>query len=124
MTGNRAELDDFAACKLTRKEDWLDLYAKPFYFGCEADDRMNMTAFGRGYPFGTKLNAIFSSDIGHFDVIDFRDPVPEALRAGREGHITKTISAPSPSKTRSACGARKTPDSSTARSSPRKPPPY
>src|SRR5438874_10865781 len=29
LTGGREELDDFAACKITRKEDWLDLYAKP-----------------------------------------------------------------------------------------------
>src|SRR4029077_20351149 len=29
LTGNRAELDDFAACKLTRKEDWVELFAKP-----------------------------------------------------------------------------------------------
>src|SRR3954449_10837642 len=89
LTGNRAELDDFAACKLTRKEDWLDLFAKPFYFGCEADDRMNATAFGKGNPFGAKLNAIFSSDIGHFDVIDFRDPLPEAYELVEESHITE-----------------------------------
>src|SRR6184192_1518945 len=31
LTGNRAELDDFAPCKITKKEDWIDLYAKPFY---------------------------------------------------------------------------------------------
>jgi hypothetical protein len=29
---------------------------------------MNAAAFGRNNPFGSKLNAIFSSDIGHFDV--------------------------------------------------------
>ncbi len=74
LTGNREELDDFAACKFTRKEDWIDLYAKPYYFGCEADDRMNACAFSRANPFGAQLNAIYSSDIGHFDVIDFRDP--------------------------------------------------
>jgi len=32
---------NFSACKITRKEDWVDLYAKPYYFGWEADDRMN-----------------------------------------------------------------------------------
>ncbi len=88
LTGNRAELDDFAACKITRKEDWVDLYAKPFYFGCEADDRMNATAFSKGLPFGAKLNAIFSSDIGHFDVIDFRDPLPQAHELVETGLIT------------------------------------
>jgi predicted TIM-barrel fold metal-dependent hydrolase len=89
LTGNRTELDDFAACKITRKEDWVDLYAKPYYFGCEADDRMNAVAFGRANPFGAKLNAIYSSDIGHFDVIDFRDPLPEAYELVEEGHITE-----------------------------------
>jgi predicted TIM-barrel fold metal-dependent hydrolase len=89
LTGNREELDDFAACKITRKEDWVDLYAKPYYFGCEADDRMNATAFGKGNPFGSKLNAIYSSDIGHFDVIDFRDPLPEAFELVEDGHITE-----------------------------------
>ena len=89
LTGNRKELDDFAACKITRKEDWVDLFAKPYYFGCEADDRMNATAFGRGNPFGAKLNAIYSSDIGHFDVIDFRDPLPEAYELVEDGHITE-----------------------------------
>ena len=88
LTGNRTELDDFAPCKITRKEDWIDLYAKPFYFGCEADDRMNATAFGRGNPFGARLNAIFSSDIGHFDVIDFRDPLRQADELVDKGLIT------------------------------------
>src|SRR3984893_13710230 len=89
LTGNRAELDDFAACKFTRKEDWVELYAKPYYFGCEADDRMNATAFSKGIPFGAQLNAIYSSDIGHFDVIDFRDPLPEAYELVEDGHITQ-----------------------------------
>ena len=89
LTGHKTELDDFAACKITRKEDWVELFAKPYYFGCEADDRMNATAFGRGNPFGSKLNAIYSSDIGHFDVIDFRDPLPEAYELVEDGHITE-----------------------------------
>lgn len=88
LTGNRTELDDYAACKITRKEDWVDLYVKPYYFGCEADDRMNATAFSRGNPFGAQLNAIYSSDIGHFDVIDYRDPLPEAYELVEEGYIT------------------------------------
>jgi predicted TIM-barrel fold metal-dependent hydrolase len=89
MTGGVADLDDFAACKITRKEDWVDLYATPYYFGCEADDRMNAVAFGKGNPFGAQLNAIYSSDIGHFDVIDMRDPLPEAFELVEDGHITQ-----------------------------------
>ena len=30
LTGGIAGLDDFSACKITRKEYWIDLYAKPF----------------------------------------------------------------------------------------------
>jgi hypothetical protein len=89
LTGGVADLDDFAACKITRKEDWVDLYARPFYFGCEADDRSTAWAFGRGNPFGAKLNALYSSDIGHFDVIDMRDPLPEAYELVEEGLITR-----------------------------------
>jgi predicted TIM-barrel fold metal-dependent hydrolase len=89
LTGNRSELDDFAPCKIARKEDWVELYAKPFYFGCEADDRMNAAAFGKGLPFGARLNAIFSSDIGHFDVIDFRDPLPQAHGLVEKGLISE-----------------------------------
>ena len=88
LTGGVENIDDFSACKITRKEDWVELYSKPYYFGCEADDRMNATAFGRNNPFGSKLNAIFSSDIGHFDVIDMRDPLPEAYELVEDGHIT------------------------------------
>jgi predicted TIM-barrel fold metal-dependent hydrolase len=83
------DLDDFAACKIARKQDWVDLYATPYYFGCEADDRMNAVAFGKGNPFGAQLNAIYSSDIGHFDVIDMRDPLPEAYELVEDGHITE-----------------------------------
>jgi predicted TIM-barrel fold metal-dependent hydrolase len=87
-TGGVSELDDFAPCKITRKQDWIDLYAKPYYFGCEADDRMNVTAFGRANPFGAKINAIFSSDIGHFDVPDMLSPVPEAYELVEDELIT------------------------------------
>jgi len=88
LTGNVENIDDFSACEMTRKEDWVELYAKPYYFGCEADDRMNATAFGHNNPFGAKLNAIFSSDIGRFDVIDMRHPLPEAYKLVEDGHIT------------------------------------
>ena len=49
---------------------------------------MKATAFGCNNPFGAKLNAIFSSDIGHFDVIDMRHPLPEAYELVEDGHIT------------------------------------
>ena len=88
LTGGVTELDDFAACKITRKQDWVDLYATPYYFGCEADDRTIAWAFGKTNPFGAKLNAIYSSDIGHFDVIDMRDPLPEAYELVEDGFLS------------------------------------
>jgi len=88
-TGGLDDLDDFAKCQITRKEDWCELYATPYYFGCEADDRMNAIAFGKTNPFGARLNAFYSSDIGHFDVIDMRDPLAEAHELVEDGHLTQ-----------------------------------
>ena len=57
----------------------LDLFVEPFYFGCEADDPMNAWAFNaKVNPLGAKLKAVFSSDIGHWDVPDMREVVEEA----------------------------------------------
>jgi predicted TIM-barrel fold metal-dependent hydrolase len=80
--------DDYAACEITRKEDWVDLYVKPFFFGCEADDRMNAVAFSKFNPFGARINAIYSSDIGHFDVPDMVQVLPEAYELVEHGFLT------------------------------------
>ena len=78
-TGGVENLDDYSRCKITRKEDFNDLYVKRFYFGCEADDPINAWAFNRkANPMRARLNAFFSSDIGHFDVPDMTGVVPEA----------------------------------------------
>jgi predicted TIM-barrel fold metal-dependent hydrolase len=78
-TGGIENLDDYAACKIQRKQDFQDLFVKRFYFGCEADDPINSWAFNRkALPMGARLNALFSSDIGHFDVPDMSEVVPEA----------------------------------------------
>jgi predicted TIM-barrel fold metal-dependent hydrolase len=88
LTGGIDDLDDFAACRITRKQDWIDLYVTPFYFGCEADDRTNASAFSPHNAFGSKLNALYSSDIGHFDVIDMRNPLAEAHELVEDGVIS------------------------------------
>src|SRR5213593_4210984 len=88
-TGGLADLDDSSACRIERKEDLRDLFATPFYFGCEADDPMNTWAFDRRVnPFGARLNALFGSDIGHFDVPDMLEVLPEAYELVEDGHIT------------------------------------
>ena len=75
-------------------------------FGCEAGDRMNAAAFGRNNPFGAKLNGIFSSDIGHFDVIEpsVRGPPPRPVgrlplktRLGTEKTVGTKSSSTTPS---------------------------
>ena len=74
-----ALLDDFAAAGITRAEDILDRFAKPFYFGCEADDPMTSMAFSeKALPFGTKLKPVLGSDIGHWDVPDMKEVLKEA----------------------------------------------
>jgi len=79
LTGGLEDLDDYFRCKVTRKDDLRDLFVPRFYFGCEADDPVNAWAFNRrANPMGARLNALFSSDIGHFDVPDMTDVVPEA----------------------------------------------
>jgi predicted TIM-barrel fold metal-dependent hydrolase len=83
-----AMLDEFAACEIESPEDLRDLFAIPFSFGCEADDPMNARAFDtRANPLGTKFKAIFSSDIGHWDVPDMRGVLGEAWELVEHGHI-------------------------------------
>jgi hypothetical protein len=56
---------------------------------CEADDPTNAWAFNRrSNPMGSRLNALFSSDIGHFDVPDMTEVVPEAYELVEHGLIT------------------------------------
>ena len=72
-------IDDFAATGIDTPEDFLDRLVPNFYYGCEADDRMNATAFDtRLLPGGRKLKAMFSSDFGHWDVPDMREVLADA----------------------------------------------
>ena len=88
-TGGVVDLDDYSRCRIARKEDFRDLYVSRFYFGCEADDPINAWAFNRkANPMNTRLNAFFSSDIGHFDVPDMTDVVPEAYELVEHGLLT------------------------------------
>jgi predicted TIM-barrel fold metal-dependent hydrolase len=87
-TGGIEELDDFSACRIDRAETIRDLFVPSFYFGCEADDPINAWAFDRRKnPFGARLNTLFGSDIGHFDVPDTTEVVPEAYEMVEHGLI-------------------------------------
>jgi predicted TIM-barrel fold metal-dependent hydrolase len=90
LTGGLEDLDDYFRCKIQTKTDIKDLFVSRFYFGCEADDPVNAWAFHRGAnPMGARLNAIFSSDIGHFDVPDMAEVVPEAYELVEHGLISE-----------------------------------
>jgi predicted TIM-barrel fold metal-dependent hydrolase len=89
LTGGVEDVDDYFRCRIERREDIRELFVPRFYFGCEADDPINAWAFNRAAnPMGTRLNALFSSDIGHFDVPDMTDVVPEAYELVEHGLIT------------------------------------
>jgi predicted TIM-barrel fold metal-dependent hydrolase len=89
LTGGVEDVDDYFRCKIERKEDIRDLFVPRYYFGCEADDPVNAWAFNRrANPMGARLNALFSSDIGHFDVPDMAAVVPEAYELVEHGLIT------------------------------------
>lgn len=87
--GGIENLDDYAACKIEKKEDFKDLFVKNFYFGCEADDRMNAWAFNRASnPFDSQIKALFGSDVGHFDVQDMAGVLHEAYELVEDGLMT------------------------------------
>ena len=83
-----AHLDEFARCAIADRADIRDLFVPKFFFGCEGDDRMSALAFdARKNPMGVRLNAIYSSDIGHFDIPDMRDAAEEAYEMVEDGLI-------------------------------------
>ena len=85
-----AALDDWARCGITDAADIRTLFVPNFFFGCEADDPNNAAAFDtRRNLFGARLNAVFSSDIGHWDVPDMRKVCEEAYELVEHKIITE-----------------------------------
>jgi predicted TIM-barrel fold metal-dependent hydrolase len=71
--------DEFAESGISGPDEIEEIFTKRFFFGCEADDPMNALAFSKKInPRQVELQAMFSSDIGHWDIPDFRDVLPEA----------------------------------------------
>lgn len=74
-----ASTNDFAESLLSSTEDIKDVFSSQYFFGCEADDPMAAVAFDeRLNPLGARIPALFASDIGHWDVPDFRRVLEEA----------------------------------------------
>jgi hypothetical protein len=82
--------DEFVGSQVKGPEDIEEIFTKNFYFGCEADDPMNALAFStRINPRGSELQAMFASDVGHWDVQDFREVLPEAWELVEDGALNE-----------------------------------
>ena len=73
-----ADRDDWRHLEADSEEDLVALFAKRFYFGCEADDKTIAFAFSRANPLGARLRPILSSDLGHWDAGDLEGILPAA----------------------------------------------
>lgn len=77
--GTPAEWDEWQRCGVNHARDVYDRFVPHFFFGCEGDDRVTSWAFDNSRnPLGARLNAIFGSDLGHYDLMDMRDAAAEA----------------------------------------------
>lgn len=84
------ELDDFALAGIESPEDIKKQWADSFYFGSESDDRTVAVAFNEKLnPLGVKTKAIWSSDIGHWDVPDLTEPLAESWDLVEQGVISE-----------------------------------
>ena len=87
---DRSQIDEFAESEITDPADVTRIFEEQLFFGCEADDPLNALAFSpQMLPNGVRLNAFFGSDIGHWDVPDMREVLPEAWEAVDDGHLTR-----------------------------------
>jgi predicted TIM-barrel fold metal-dependent hydrolase len=87
---NPTDVDEWLSCGIVRREDIRDLFVPRFFFGCEGDDRLAAVAFDRRLnPLGARLNAIYSSDLGHFDLADMRDAAYQAWELVEHGLINE-----------------------------------
>lgn len=83
-----ALVDEFAGTGIESPQDLFDIFTRQYHFGCEADDPMNAMAFdSKVNPHGARLRGVFASDIGHWDVPDFREVLPEAYELVEHGHF-------------------------------------
>ncbi len=84
-------LDEFAQSGLGSVDDIAAIFSDRFFFGCEADDPTAAFAFDSSVnPRGVQLQAMFASDIGHWDVPDFTEVLDEAWELVEHGHLDTT----------------------------------
>jgi predicted TIM-barrel fold metal-dependent hydrolase len=87
LTARDLGSDDFSRVHIGGPDDIRRLFARNFYFGCEADDPMTAIAFDE--KMGLQLKPVLGSDIAHFDVVDATEVLDEAYELVEGGHITE-----------------------------------
>jgi Amidohydrolase len=86
-----AELDDFAAAGIESVQDIKRRWVDSFFFGSESDDRTVAHAFNtKANPLGVRINAIYSSDVGHWDVPDLTEVLAESYALVEQGVISES----------------------------------
>jgi predicted TIM-barrel fold metal-dependent hydrolase len=82
-------VDELAPAAVTEEHDFVARFVDPFVFGCEADDPLTAGAWRTDEnPLGVRLAAMFGSDIGHWDVRDPTEVLPEAYESVERGLLT------------------------------------
>lgn len=83
-------VDEWSALNVDSEKELVDAFEKHFYFGCEADDISVAWAFNdKLNPEGARLRAMFSSDVGHWDVTDMAGVLAEAHELVEDKHISE-----------------------------------
>jgi hypothetical protein len=83
-------IDEWKLSGINSKADIVKIFTEQCFFGCEADDPMNAIAFNEDInPDGSRLRAMFASDIGHWDVPDFTGVLPEAWELIEDELVTR-----------------------------------
>ena len=86
---NLKELDDWSALTINGPADFATMFSN-FYFGCEGGDRTTKFAFDTDVnACGARLQPLYGSDIGHFDVADITAAFAEAYEQVEEGLLTE-----------------------------------
>ncbi|MCZ6872025.1 MAG: amidohydrolase family protein [bacterium] len=80
-------IDDFIAAHVASEAELRQQFAGSLYFGCEADDVTIAWAFDKHGKH--RLNPVFSSDVGHFDVVDMSEVLEEAYELVKGGLISE-----------------------------------
>jgi len=83
-----AEIDEFTASGFDSPADIRETFQRQCFFGCEADDPTWALAFAPEYH-GTRLGAMFASDLGHWDVPDATKVLPEAWELVEHGLVSR-----------------------------------